>query len=91
MPDVMLALAVAAFVAVNIVTIWCFHTDKARAISGAWRIREADLLALAAIGGTPGAFLARRWFRHKTRKQPFSTYLALIAAAQTGTALSFLF
>jgi len=35
-------------------------------------------------GGSPGAFLARHLFRHKTRKEPFSTYLKLIACVQIG-------
>lgn len=51
---------------------------------GLRRVPEADLLALAFIGGTPGAFLARRLFRHKTRKQPFSTWLWLITVIQAG-------
>lgn len=37
---------------------------------------------LAAIGGTPGAFIGQTVLRHKTRKQPFVTYLLLIAVAQ---------
>ncbi len=47
-------------------------------------MREADLLLLALIGGSPAALLARRLFRHKTRKQPFSTLLLLIVAMQIG-------
>ena len=73
-----------AFLAINALTILRFRQDKARAIAGARRIPEASLLGLALIGGTPGAFLARRLFRHKTRKQPFSTWLILIALAQAG-------
>ncbi|CAN5237225.1 hypothetical protein BH10PSE14_BH10PSE14_43790 [soil metagenome] len=61
--------------------------DKQRAISGARRIPEADLLGLALIGGSPGALLARRWFRHKTRKEPFSKLLLLIVAVQVGLIL----
>ena len=63
-------------------TVLRFWQDKRRARAGARRISEADLLTLALIGGSPGAFAARRLFRHKTRKQPFSAYLMLIAAAQ---------
>lgn len=73
-----------ALLAINALTILRFRQDKARAIAGARRIPEASLLGLALIGGTPGAFLARRLFRHKTRKQPFSTWLILIALAQAG-------
>lgn len=63
-----------------------FWQDKARAIAGDRRISEADLLFLALIGGSPGAFAARHRFRHKTRKEPFSTQLMIIAAAQVGAA-----
>ena len=64
-----------------------FHHDKQRAIAGERRVPEANLLGLALIGGTPGAFLARHLFRHKTRKQPFSNLLMLIAAVQIGAIL----
>jgi uncharacterized membrane protein YsdA (DUF1294 family) len=52
--------------------------------AGERRIPEAHLLGLALIGGSPGALMARRMFRHKTRKQPFSTWLFLIVAIQAG-------
>jgi len=80
----MLAAAAFGLLVVNLWTIWRFHDDKRRAVLGLRRIPEADLLGLAFIGGTPGAFFARHRFRHKTRKQPFSTWLWLIAAIQTG-------
>jgi uncharacterized membrane protein YsdA (DUF1294 family) len=79
--------ALCAFLLVNLWTIRCFRVDKRSAIEGARRISEADLLFLAAIGGTPGAFWARRAFRHKTRKQPFSSLLWLIAFVQAGVAI----
>lgn len=67
-----------------------FRQDKRRAAAGLRRVPEAQLLRLALLGGTPGAFAARRLFRHKTRKQPFSTHLALIAAAQLAVAIALL-
>ena len=72
----------AAFILINIVTILRFWADKERAKNARRRISEADLLALALIGGTPGAYLARAMFHHKTRKQPFSRHLAIIAVLQ---------
>lgn len=70
--------------------MWSFWNDKQRAVHGARRIPERDLLQIALIGGSPGALLARRLFRHKTRKEPFSTYLLLIAVVQLGAMLGLL-
>jgi uncharacterized membrane protein YsdA (DUF1294 family) len=83
----MLVMALLGLLAVNLLTLWRFAADKRRAVAGRRRVPEADLLMLAAIGGTPAAFLARRLFRHKTRKQPFSTWLWLIAMLQAGIAI----
>jgi len=54
-----------------------------------WRTTHSgrDLLGLALIGGSPGALLARKLFRHKTRKEPFSTQLLAIIALQAGTVI----
>ena len=78
------SLGLIGFIIVNCWTILRFWQDKARAQAGERRIPEADLLGLALIGGSPGALLARKMFRHKTRKEPFSTQLFLIVAVQIG-------
>lgn len=88
-----IALLVAVAIgAINLWTILLFRIDKDRANerrpagqTGRWansRIPESRLLWLAALGGTPGAYVARRAFRHKTRKQPFSSDLNKIATVQ---------
>lgn len=79
-----LALALAFLVLLNGWTMLRFWQDKKRAGAGERRIPESDLLGLAFFGGSPGALLARHLFRHKTRKEPFSTYLQLICALQLG-------
>lgn len=71
-------------VIVNAWTMIRFWQDKAYAMNGRRRVPEADLLGLALMGGTPGAFAARYLFRHKTRKEPFSTRLQIIATVQVG-------
>ncbi|HET9427273.1 MAG TPA: DUF1294 domain-containing protein, partial [Allosphingosinicella sp.] len=76
---------------VNLWTILRFWQDKKRAQAGDRRIPESDLLGLAVIGGSPGALLARRLFRHKTRKEPFSSRLQLIFSFQVTALIALVF
>ena len=72
----------AALAAINLVTLAMFGVDKTLARTGSRRVRESTFLWLALIGGTPGAYAGRELFRHKTRKQPFSSRLLGIAVFQ---------
>lgn len=83
--------AALAFLIVNLATVLTFGRDKQFAVEGGRRIRESTLLWLAAIGGSPGALWARQHYRHKTRKQPFSTQLELIVMVQAGILLGLAF
>ncbi|MFN0046963.1 MAG: DUF1294 domain-containing protein [Sphingorhabdus sp.] len=74
--------ALAAFALVNIWTFMLFGLDKIRAEEGTWRVSEGTLLAWALLGGTIGAYTGRAVFRHKTRKQPFSSNLRQMAIFQ---------
>ncbi|MCF2871061.1 DUF1294 domain-containing protein [Octadecabacter sp. G9-8] len=76
------------WVLINLMTYNDFKQDKKRAISGDRRIPENSLLFGALIGGTLGAKIAQRRFRHKTRKEPFRTLLNLICSVHlTGLAV----
>lgn len=79
-----------ALLFINVWTVLRFWQDKSYAIAGSRRIPEANLLGCALLGGTPGAFLARHMFRHKTRKEPFTTYLRFIASLQAVGIIGFL-
>lgn len=68
------------FLLLNIWTFMVFGFDKLRAEAGVWRISESTLLTLAFIGGSAGAIAGRRFFRHKTRKQPFASNLDSIVS-----------
>ncbi|MCC1492088.1 DUF1294 domain-containing protein [Cognatishimia sp. F0-27] len=63
---------------VNLLAFLLFWRDKRNAVTGRRRIPEARLLGAAVLGGWPGAKLAQRLLRHKTRKHPFSRRLSLI-------------
>ena len=53
--------------AINAAAFFLYGLDKWKAVHGRRRIRERTLLFIAAAGGSAGAFLAMRFFRHKTR------------------------
>lgn len=55
--------------------------DKRRAVRQEPRISERTLHLLTAVGGWPGAYLARRMFRHKTLKLSFRAVAWAIIAA----------
>ena len=52
-------------VAINVVTFVVYGIDKRKAVRSKWRIPEATLLLLAALGGSIGAWLGMRVERHK--------------------------
>ena len=81
---------IAGLLALNICAFAAFAHDKKNAMLGRRRTRETDLLGLALLGGSVGAVAAQQIFRHKTRKQPFATYLFLIAAAHAGIVMGWL-
>ena len=58
---------------------------KWKAKKGSWRISEATLLILAAIGGSIGALLGMKIWHHKTMHKKFKYGLPLILLAQIAT------
>ncbi|MGV1752942.1 DUF1294 domain-containing protein [Agrobacterium sp. CG674] len=85
-----LALALATYLAVNLLVFLIYWWDKEAARNGGWRVRESTLLWLAFLGGSMGAVLAQKLLRHKTRKEPFRSYLLAIIVLQIGIILSLL-
>ena len=74
---------VISLVAINAVTFFVYGIDKWKAKRSMWRIPEATLLGLAAIGGSIGAWLGMRAWRHKTMHKKFQLGIPLIIMAQT--------
>ena len=57
--------------AVNVVTFTVYGIDKRKARRGAWRIPEKTLFLLPLLGGSVGALLGMKVFRHKTKHAVF--------------------
>lgn len=64
---------IAAYAVISIVTFLLYRYDKDAAQHGRWRTKESSLLLLGLAGGWPGAVVAQRVLRHKTRKRSFQT------------------
>ena len=56
--------------------------DKIKAKRNLWRISEATLISVAAIGGSIGAIAGMNLFRHKTKHAKFYIGLPVILALQ---------
>ena len=63
---------------INAVGFVIMLADKIKAKRGAWRIPEATLLTVAAIGGSLGAFLGMYLFRHKTKHPKLTVTVPLL-------------
>ena len=56
--------------------------DKIKAKRNLWRIPEATLIGVAAMGGSIGAIAGMNLFRHKTKHPKFYIGLPVILALQ---------
>lgn len=57
----------------SIVTFFAYAIDKSAAQNNRWRTKESTLHLFSLIGGWPGALLAQKTLRHKSKKQEFQT------------------
>lgn len=69
-------------VIINLITFFYFGADKLRAQNNLRRVSEKALWILTLLGGSLGALLAMKIFRHKTKKLSFQAMLAVILAIQ---------
>lgn len=68
--------------AINLATFTAYGVDKRAAVKGSWRVSEAKLHTLELLGGWPGAFIAQKIFRHKTKKKSFRIMFWLMLILQ---------
>lgn len=79
------------FIVVTLFTFVLYGIDKYKACHQRWRISETTLLLMAAIGGSVGALLGMKVFRHKTQHLKFKIGVPLILLLQLTLALWLLF
>ena len=68
--------------AVNLATFLLYGIDKYKAKKNRWRIPEATLLTVAAIGGSIGAWAGMRVWHHKTMHKKFKYGIPIIIIMQ---------
>ena len=71
---------------INAATFAVYGVDKRRARRGAWRVPEKTLFLLPLLGGSIGALLGMRVFRHKTKHWYFVWGVPAILLAQIALA-----
>ena len=69
-------------VVINLFTFLIYGLDKWKAIRSQWRISETMLLGLAVVGGSIGAWLGMKVWRHKTMHKKFKYGIPLIIVLQ---------
>lgn len=76
------------FIGINFVTFILFGIDKYFALNQMWRISNRTLLSAAICGGSIGAVLGQKYFKHKTKS--FSGIFPILILLQIIAATSYL-
>jgi len=80
------ALVLIILAAFNVLTFVAYGIDKWKARHDKWRIPEATLLGLAAVGGSIGAWLGMKVWHHKTLHKKFRYGIPVIILLQLALA-----
>lgn len=75
-------ITVAIFLSANISTFFLYGIDKLQAQAKRRRVPEKTLHLTAFLGGSLGALIAMKFFRHKTQKLSFQLVLGLLILVQ---------
>ena len=86
----LLQIALIYLAAINVVTFFMYGIDKWKAKKSKWRISEATLLGMAAIGGSIGAWLGMKVWHHKTQHKKFKYGVPTIIIIQLALIVYFI-
>ena len=87
----LLHIALIYLAVINVVTFFMYGVDKWKAKRSKWRIPEATLLLMAVLGGSIGAWLGMRVWRHKTQHKKFRYGVPIIIIVQLALISYFLY
>lgn len=76
-----------AYALMSLITYIAYRRDKAAAMRHDWRTPEKSLHLLSLLGGWPGALIAQRWLRHKSKKISFLLHFAVTVVANVAALL----
>ena len=82
MKGIPLHVVLAYFITVNVLGLVLFGIDKWKAKHDKWRISEATLLSVTAIGGSIGAWVGMKVWHHKTMHKKFKYGIPLVMVLQ---------
>jgi uncharacterized membrane protein YsdA (DUF1294 family) len=74
---------------INAATFIIYGIDKYKAKKAKWRISEATLLTMAAVGGSIGAWLGMKAWHHKTQHRKFKYGVPIILLIQIALMIYF--
>ena len=75
-------ITLAYLLAINVAAFLVYGIDKLKAKHAKWRISEATLLLLAAVGGSIGAWMGMKVWHHKTLHMKFRYGVPIILLLQ---------
>ena len=78
------------YLAASVIAYFAYAIDKDSAENNRWRTQESTLHLFGLIGGWPGALLAQKMLRHKSKKEEFQTVFWATVVLNCG-ALGWLF
>ncbi len=81
---IILIVVLAYYLVMTFVGLIVMHLDKSRAQKKQWRIKEATLFLVSAVGGSLGTWLGMYLFRHKTRHWYFVVGMPAIFIVHVG-------
>ena len=78
----MIDVSIPYLIVINVIAFLLYGIDKEKARKGRWRISEKELILVAVIGGSVGAFFGMHFFHHKTRHWYFRYGIPVIVILQ---------